>query len=230
MAIFYDYEVNSGNVNMATDESLLNFAIDNNFEEPILRFYGWHPACVSLGRNQLDSSVNKEFCKRQGIELVRRLTGGRALLHDKELTYSFICSTNFLNSSDSILLSYKEISNALILGFKKVGIELNFPENKKPNSKFDYCMSISTGADLSYKGKKLIGSAQFRKNNYILQHGSILIDFDEKNIENIFNENVCSDSIVALKEINPDINIQTLVKSIKQGFEEYFDLNLISSN
>lgn len=224
MAIFYDYKINNGQINMATDEDLLNFAIANNLKEPILRLYGWSPACVSLGRNQSDNSVNKEFCKKNDIDIVKRLTGGRALLHDKELTYSFICPTSFLNSCESVILSYKEISNALIVGFKKMNIDLTFPENKKPNSKFDYCMSISTGADLSYQSKKLIGSAQFRKNNFILQHGSILMDFDKEIIQNIFNENVCQDSITTLKEINSEIEIQTLASSIKQGFVEYFNL------
>ena len=225
MAIFHDYKVDSGQINMSTDENLLNFAIENSLREPILRLYGWSPACVSLGRNQADSAVNQEYCENNKINIVKRLTGGRALLHDKELTYSFICPANFLNSSNSVILSYKEISNALILGFKKLDIELTFPENKKPNSKFDYCMSISTGADLSYKNKKLIGSAQFRKNNYLLQHGSILIDFDEEIIQNIFNETICEDSIITLKKINLDINIKTLAISIKQGFEEYFNIN-----
>lgn len=224
MAIFHDYKVNNGMVNMATDSELLDFAIENDLNEPILRLYGWSPACVSLGRNQSDKSVNKDYCKKNNIDIVRRLTGGRALLHDKELTYAFICRTDFLNSSDSVILSYKEISNALIAGFKKLNICLNFPENKKPNSKFDYCMSISTGADLSYQDKKIIGSAQFRKNNYILQHGSILMDFDKQIIENVFNEKVSNDSIITLKEINPDINVQTLAQSIKQGFIEYFNL------
>lgn len=222
MAIFKDYKVHNGFENMAIDSELLDYAIDNNLKEPILRLYGWSPPCVSLGRNQSDTSVNRDYCQANNIDIVRRLTGGRALLHDKELTYSFICPTNLLKAQDSVILSYKEISGALILGFEKLGIELSFPENKKPNSKFDYCMSISSGADLSYQGKKLIGSAQFRKNNYLLQHGSILIAYDSDIIQKIFNEKICKESITSLIEINPDIEHELLINSIKQGFEEYF--------
>lgn len=224
MAILQDYKINNGSENMAEDKRLLNFAVEKNIKEPTLRLYGWSPACVSLGRNQTDESINKCFCRENNIDIVKRLTGGRALLHDKELTYSFICPTSFLNSSDSVILSYKEISSALIEGLKLIGIELYFPENKKTNAKFDYCMSISTGADLSYKNKKLIGSAQYRKQGYILQHGSILLDYDSKKIETIFNEKVDKNSITSLKEINPKIELKELSNSIILGFEKYFNL------
>lgn len=224
MAILEDYKINNGLTNMAEDERLLNLAIENNLKEPILRLYGWAPACVSLGRNQTDESINKKYCKENNIDIVKRLTGGRALLHDKELTYAFICPTSFLNCSDSVILSYREISGALIEGIKLIGIELSFPENKKANSKFDYCMSISTGADLSYQNKKLIGSAQYRKQGYILQHGSILLDYDSKIIETIFNEKVDEHTITSIRQINPKLDIKELSDSIILGFEKYFNL------
>lgn len=224
MAILQDYKINIGTQNMAEDERLLNLAVENKLKEPILRLYGWHPACVSLGRNQTDESINKDFCKENGIDIVRRLTGGRALLHDKELTYSFICPTSFLNCSNSVILSYKEISGALIEGLKLLDVDLSFPNDKKPNAKFDYCMSISTGADLSYQNKKLIGSAQYRKQGYILQHGSVLLDYDALKIETIFNEKVDKNSITSLKEINPKIELKELSSAIIEGFEKYFNL------
>lgn len=223
MAILQDYKTNNGFFNMAEDERLLNAAIENQLQEPILRLYGWAPSCVSIGRNQAESSINKDYCKKHGIDIVKRLSGGRALLHDKELTYSFICPASFLNNKDSVILSYKEISGALIESLKFVGIELAFPENKKTDTKADYCMSISTGADLSYKEKKLIGSAQFRKQGYIMQHGSILIDYDAKTIENIFNEKTDSKTITTIKEISPETTLKELSDSIISGFEKYFN-------
>lgn len=221
MAILHDYKIDTGTFNMDEDSRLLDNAITNEIKEPIVRLYGWKPACVSLGRNQSEESINSEFCKKQGIDIVRRITGGRALLHDKELTYSFICPISFLENGESVILSYKEISGALIAGMKKVGVELEFPQNKKACTKFDYCMSLSTGADLSYKGKKLIGSAQCRKRGYILQHGSILLDYDKKNLEAIFNEKVDENSIISLKEINKDITLDDLIQAVTSGFKEF---------
>jgi len=79
------------------------------------------------------------------------------------------------------------------------------------HTKFDYCMLISTGADLCYDGKKFIGSAQCRKEGYILQHGSILYDYNRELLEEIFNEKVETDSIISVKEINPNITKQDIL-------------------
>lgn len=205
MVKFIPYEVKTGAENMQTDSDLLDFAVQNKLDYPIFRLYGWHPACISLGRNQQDAFIDKKFLKDTGIDLVKRLTGGRALLHDNEITYSYICPVSCLKHGENVMQSYVEISQILIDGFAKLGIELDFGASKPVNTKFDYCMLISTGADLCYKGKKLIGSAQCRKEGYILQHGSILYDYDAALLEKIFNEPVSTDTITSVKEINPDI-------------------------
>lgn len=223
-AYFVDYSVNSGKYNMDFDEKLLNYAIENNLSVPALRFYGWKPACVSLGRNQKDENLNKVFCKQEGIDIVRRLTGGRALLHDKELTYSFVCPCSFLNGGESVIKSYKEISGALASGFKKLNIDVDFPAEKNAKTKFEYCMSLSTGADLSYKGKKLAGSAQFRKQGYILQHGSVIFDYSAETIEKIFWEKPLETHIATLKDINPLLTTEELCLTLKSGFEDFFDI------
>ena len=101
------YEVKTGEENMQIDSDLLDYAIANQIQEPIFRLYGWSPACVSLGRNQDDKFLNKEFLKQKGVDTVRRLTGGRALLHDNEITYSFICSEKYLKNGEHIISSYK---------------------------------------------------------------------------------------------------------------------------
>ena len=211
MIKFIPYEVKTGQENMQIDSDLLDYAIENNLAYPIFRLYGWSPACISLGRNQDDSFIDKQFLKDTGIDLVRRLTGGRALLHDNEITYSFICPVNYLKHGENVTKSYIEISRILIDKFKKIGIELNFGGNKKVSTKFDYCMLISTGADLCYEGKKLIGSAQCRKNGYILPHGSILYDYNRILLEKIFHENVNTNSITSIREINSDIRKEDII-------------------
>ena len=210
--IFIPYEVKTGKENMQTDNELLNFAVNKNLQEPIFRIYGWQPACVSLGRNQKDDFLDKEFLKDNDIDVVRRLTGGRALLHDNEITYSYICPANILKNGEKVTASYKEISQILINALKKIDIETDFGINKKPSVHFDYCMLVSTGADLCYQGRKLIGSAQFRKEGYILQHGSILYDYNPDLLERIFKEKVSTAGIISIKEINPAISKEDIIE------------------
>ena len=211
---FIPYEVKTGQENMQTDSDLLEYAIKNQLKEPIFRLYGWSPACVSLGRNQKSDFLDVDFLKQNNIDYVRRLTGGRALLHDDEITYSYICPASFLENGENVVNSYKEISKILIDAFKKLDIELNFGGTKKVKGHMDYCMLVSTGADLCCKNRKLIGSAQFRKEGYILQHGSILYDYDKELLEKIFKEEVDTSSIISVKEINPSITKTDIIKML----------------
>ena len=208
---FIPYQIQTGSENMQIDSDLLDSAIEKGLNEPIFRLYGWLPACISLGRNQKDDFLDKKFLKENNIDIVRRLTGGRALLHDKELTYSFICPAGYLQNGGNVVESYKEISEFLIEKLAKLGIYTDFGTQKAVKTKFDFCMLISTGADLCYQGKKLVGSAQCRKNSYILQHGSILYDYDKNLLEKIFQEKVETGEIISVKEINPDITMQDLI-------------------
>lgn len=210
------YETRTGKENMQIDSDLLDFAIKNELKEPIFRLYGWEPACVSLGRNQKDDFLDYELLKSKNIDVVRRLTGGRALLHDNEITYSFICPESFLQNGSHIISSYKEISQILIDKFKKLGIDLDFGASKPIKTGFDYCMLISTGADLCYKEKKLIGSAQCRSHGYILQHGSILYDYDKNLLEEIFKEKVSTDEITSIKEINPKLSKEKIIDILNE--------------
>ena len=206
MIKFVPYNVYTGEKNMKIDNDLLETSIREKSLDAVFRLYGWSPACISLGKNQSDSFIDKNFLKENNIDIVRRLTGGRALLHDDEITYSFVCPVSYLKHGENVIKSYIEISQILIDKFKEIGIELDFGGNKEVSTKFDYCMLISTGADLCYKGRKLIGSAQYRKKGYILQHGSILYDFNKTLLEKIFHESVDNSKITTIKEINPKIS------------------------
>lgn len=208
---YIPYELKTGFENMQIDSDLLENAIETKSDEPVFRLYGWSPACVSLGRNQRDDFVDKNLLKSKNIDVVRRLTGGRALLHDDEITYSFVCPISALKNGENVTESYKEISKILIDVFKNMGIELNFGGEKKFRGHVDYCMLVSTGADLCYEGRKLIGSAQFRKNGYILQHGSILYDYNKNLLEDIFKEEVDTSSIISVKEINPNLQKKDII-------------------
>ena len=204
--------VNDGKFNMDYDMKMLDFAIENQIDYAIVRFYQWYPKCISLGRHQKADCYND-----LGIDVVKRVSGGRALLHDRELTYCFVSPV----FKESIIESYKDISSGLIKGFKKLGVELDFAKNE--NKDVSYCMNISSGADVAYQGKKFIGSAQFRKNGYLLQHGSIPYELDYDLIKKIFSQNVESDHIITLNEINPNLSTRQIIDALKEGFIEQFE-------
>jgi lipoate-protein ligase A len=201
---------------MKIDEEMLNSSILTGTKSPKFRLYGWKPACVSLGRNQDDKFLDKKLLEYNNMDVVRRLTGGRALLHDDEITYSFVCPMSYLEHGEHIVSSYIEISQILINKFKRLGIELNFGTSKPVKTGYDYCMLVSTGADLCYKNKKLIGSAQCRKNGYILQHGSILYDYNKPLIEKIFKEKVTTNEITTIKEINPNLTKKEIIEILEK--------------
>ncbi len=200
----------TGADNMRIDSELLDEAIQNKSKDPVFRLYAWSPKCISLGRNQKD-----DFITDKDVDVVRRLTGGRALLHDDEITYSYVAP---VIEGESVVESYKHISGILIDFFKTLGVELDFGENKKVSTHFDYCMLLSTGADVCYKGQKIIGSAQYRKQGYILQHGSILFGYDKEFLEHLFKEEV--KGITTVKEILPDMTKEKFVSLLEDFIQK----------
>lgn len=206
---YLGYSVNTGAENMRIDSEMLDDSIANESKGVLFRLYGWKPMCISLGRNQ------KEDFLTGNIDYVRRLTGGRALLHDDEVTYCCVAPIESIPNGQGVTDSYKYISGILINFFKTLRVKLDFGENKKVSTHFDYCMLLSTGADVCYKGDKIIGSAQCRKNGYIMQHGSILFSYDKKLLEELFHEEV--KGIVTVTEILPDMTKEVFVRK----FEEY---------
>ncbi len=205
---YLGYSVNSGLENMKTDSDILENSIKNNFNDILIRLYGWNPKCISLGRNQ------KEFSHPADIDVVRRLTGGRALLHDDEITYSIVTPIDLISNGKSVIESYKYLSKIFIDFFKDLGVDLAFGENKKVSTHFDYCMLISTGADVCYKGKKIIGSAQCRKSGYILQHGSILYNYNKKLLESLFKEKI--EGITCVKEVFPKMEKKEFLTMLEE--------------
>lgn len=141
-------------LNMGIDEALMKTCT-----EPVLRLYGWTPSAVSIGYFQgLQEEVDLDACKRHGVDVVRRVTGGGAVFHDDELTYSFV--TRQFDSN--ILDSYRDICAGILLGLKTIGVDGSFaPLN-----------------DLIVNGKKFSGNAQTRRGGVLLQHGTILLSVD----------------------------------------------------
>lgn len=158
-------------MNMAADEYLLSIS-----SFPVLRFYEWKPKAISLGRFQSATDIDLDYCRSAGIDIVRRQTGGKAVLHDSELTYSFIVDGDLLPRS--IVESYQVISSALIHGLFLLGINAEMAVRTIKNRYKSVCFSAPSVYEVVVNGKKLIGSAQRRMSGKILQHGSILIKPD----------------------------------------------------
>ena len=165
--------------NMAVDESILEH-IGRNESAPTLRLYAWDPACLSLGHAQPFSDVDITRLKQHGWEVVRRATGGRAILHIDELTYSVIAPSNEPRVEGSVLESYNRLAQALLFAVKELDIPVEMKEGKAnenatPNP---VCFEVPSTYEITVNGKKLIGSAQARKKEGVLQHGSLPLTGD----------------------------------------------------
>lgn len=178
--------INHAAMNMAIDEAIM-VAHSLGEVSPTLRFYGWQPAAVSLGYFQREATaIDRSECERLGIDIVRRLTGGRAVLHEAELTYSIVVQEREPFIPPTISASYRFFSKGLLAGLKHLGIhaQMNMPrevysQSHEPrhSSSSSACFDAPSHYEITYEGRKLVGSAQVRRQGVILQHGSILLAF-----------------------------------------------------
>jgi lipoate-protein ligase A len=167
-------------LNMAIDEANLIFG---DRDEIILRFFGWIPASVSIGTFQKIQEINIEYLKENNIPFVRRPTGGKGVYHEHELTYSIIIPHKHTLFELDTIESYKEISKIFINSLKEFGI--NAELTKKSGNEKGFCFSSQNYYEVSVNGKKLIGSAQRRKKEGILQQGSIPLEINYEKVKMI---------------------------------------------
>ena len=202
---------NNAAFNMAIDEAL----IENIGDAPILRIYGWRPGAVSIGYFQsIQEEVDLEKCSKIGVDVVRRLTGGGAVLHEFELTYSFITK----QYPQNIMESYSWICEAIVVSINRLGFDANFiPLN-----------------DIVVKGKKVSGSAQTRRKGVLLQHGTVLLGVD---VDKMFcvlkvpSEKLKDKIIKDVKERVTSlsgITFEEMTSSLKSSFATKFDAKLLA--
>jgi lipoyl(octanoyl) transferase len=162
--------------NMALDEAILE-AVGRKESPPTLRLYAWKPACLSIGYSQPVSDVDQDAVDRYGWHLVRRPTGGRAILHTDELTYSVIAPQDEPRVAGSVLQSYRRLSLALVEALRKLDVyvraDKEYSTTVKTNSGGPVCFDVPSNYEITANDKKLIGSAQARRMGGILQHGSL---------------------------------------------------------
>lgn len=229
---------NTGKYNMDFDIDLAQVCKPGEF---YLRFYKWNPYCISLGANQNYEYINYDRAVDDGLDIIKRPTGGRAILHSEELTYSVVSTVKDQKSAHNF---YNEINKALRKGLifysdilNEIELESTQPDFPKIYSKknSNACFSSTAKSELKFNGKKLVGSAQRKLGNNLLQHGSILCgSFHKKLADYLFlTEEETLELNKQLNFVTTDLNsilneeiiYSKLEKSILKGFEEYFGIN-----
>jgi lipoyl(octanoyl) transferase len=240
--------INSGkctaSYNMALDEALLEWHSKGEIG-PVLRFYEWSPATLSIGYFQsVSKEIDVEQVEKHGLGFVRRPTGGRGVLHEDELTYSVIVSEDYPDMPETVTEAYRVISGGLLEGFRNLGLDAYFsiPESKeeidglkKPQSAV--CFDTPSWYELVVEGKKVAGSAQTRQKGVILQHGAILLSLDAEKLVSLFKfkseeqrqrmrvgirEKAVAIDQLAGRKVSADESIEAFTK----GFEKALDMKL----
>ena len=168
---------------MAIDEAIFRETVKNK-RPPTLRFYGWRRPAVSIGYFQeLKNEINFDRCRSSGVDIVRRITGGKAVYHTDEITYSLTAGNSEKLFPDNIIGTYEIISRCLARGLSELGINARLAKvgsggsSKMPDTT-SCCFSVPSGNELLVAGRKICGSAQMRTHGGFLQHGSLLMTFD----------------------------------------------------
>ncbi len=209
----------SAATNMAIDETVLR-RVASGEAPPTFRLYGWKPPAVSIGYFQsLVEEVDLEVCEDRGVDVVRRITGGGAVFHDAEVTYSAIVPQNWEAIPESIPESYQFICEGIVEGLKDLGIRAHFQGLN----------------DIAVAGKKISGNAQTRRKGVVLQHGTILIDVDPEKMFTLLrvpSEKTRKKLIKSAKErvtslnemLSKSMDFEDVVSALAEGFEKSLGL------
>lgn len=242
------YFVNSGPCdpayNMALDEALLHWHSEGLIP-PVIRFYEWNPATLSVGYFQkAKRDLNFEQIHKLGLGFVRRPTGGRAVLHEHELTYSIIVSEQYPNMPKTVTEAYRVLSEGLLKGFQNLGLDAYFsvPETAEEKDalakpKSAVCFDAPSWYELVVEGKKVAGSAQTRQEGVILQHGAILIDLDQEKLLSVFNfkneearqkmKEKLPEKAVSINSLSPKkVSVEQCIEAFSKGFMQGLDITL----
>lgn len=219
-----------GSWNMAVDDYLFQSLGEKSVT--YLRFYRWNKPTVSIGYSQkVDKVVDKEFCIANGIELVRRITGGKLVLHHKEITYS-VCSSDTGIFSDKLMDSYRLISEALNAGLQTMGIVSQLAKNTPSGYVRGVfpCFSSPARNEIETGGRKIIGSAQKRSGKKFIQHGSIPIEKDEALLKSVSFSDRKDTTIkmTSLREaLGREVDFEWAVDYFLAGISDYFGIQFV---
>ncbi|MDW0112137.1 biotin/lipoate A/B protein ligase family protein [Sporosarcina saromensis] len=240
--------INSGkcspSYNMALDEALMEWHSQGEIG-PVLRFYEWEPATLSIGYFQrVEKEIDMAAVEAHQLGFVRRPTGGRGVLHEHELTYSVIVTEEYPNMPETVTEAYRVISGGLLEGFRNLGLNAEFsvPETKKQSDdlkrpKSAVCFDAPSWYELVVEGKKVAGSAQTRQKGVILQHGAILLSLDEEKLVSLFKfdseesrkrmlESLPNKAVAIDRLTDKEISIDACIDAFSKGFEKALSIQL----
>lgn len=217
---------------MAVDESVLEH-IHRGESLPTLRLYSWNPPCLSLGHAQSFADVDIERVHAHGWEVVRRVTGGRAILHTDELTYSVTGSAEEPVLAGGVLESYNRLAQALLFAIRELGLPVEMKEHALEPATLNLnpvCFEVPSTYEITVQGKKLIGSAQARKKEGVLQHGSLPLTgdltricdaliFKDEASRNNAKERLLARATTVESVIGVKTDWETAARSLVHGFE-----------
>ena len=221
---------------MAVDEAILEH-IHRGESKPTLRLYAWQPPCLSLGYAQPFKDADMERLKAHGWDVVRRATGGRAILHTDELTYSVAGSADEPVLAGGVLESYNRLSKALLHAVRALSLPVEVKEYETaghaPSVTNPVCFEVPSTYEITVNGKKLIGSAQARKKEGVLQHGSLPLRGDLTRIcdalifENESARQTAKERLLArATTVESVIGVETAWETAAQAFVRGFEAEL----
>lgn len=204
---------------MAIDAGLLDRAEQGSLNRPVLRIYSWDRPSLSAGANQRLTPGLLARCDSLGIPVVRRPTGGSAVLHAGDLTYSVVAR----HGGAGVLEAYRRVAACLTEGFRLLGVETAIGRRVRPAAALHLesdasCFSATVGADLESSGRKICGSAQVRRREWFLQHGSIPIPDPGPLLEELLGQQDRS-SFTCMDRLRPGTTFEELAGALIAGFE-----------
>lgn len=227
-----------GSYNLALDEALFRLAVEGK-GPPTIRFYGWSPPALSVGYFQSwQREIDEKACAGKGISVYRRITGGRAVLHDREVTYSVVSRAGSPLFSAGLVPAYRAIGTALASGLGRLGVGAELvrpapPGGGKAVPRHPSCFSSASGYEIASRGKKLVGSAQKRRGGAILQHGSILLAVEDGGFESLLRHPppggpAPSGGLTSLEALLGRFpEREEVVEALSEGFRESWGISLI---
>ena len=230
----------SGAANMAMDQALAEAAAAGN-SPPTLRLYRWQPPAISLGRHQPISEIDLETVFARGYDLVRRPTGGRAILHTDELTYAVTAPADEPRVAGSLMDAYLRLSNALLKGLQAIGLAADKAGGDVRAGKdvSAACFEVPSAYEITAHGRKLVGSAQSRRAGYVLQHGSLPLVGDLGRLvdvlalspeehtrlrQELVNRACTLAEALGVAESSPQVAFPAVAQAIIQGFGNTLNL------
>ncbi len=216
--------------NMAKDEAI-GLCVKEGRVPCTLRLYQWAHRSVTIGRYQRASEVNLKACRARDIPVVRRPTGGRAILHGRDLTYSFSAITKGPYFSGGLLETYSIISRAFLVAFKKLDLPVAWKSRREKGRVLagsPLCFQSISFGEITLKGRKVMGSAQKRWEGGFLQQGTIMLEIEPDLQEELFSGikgETLRQSMIGLLEVRPELTLEAISAAIVQGFEEVFGVS-----